>query len=426
MYSQLAFDNITVGSLREAGHLKWTSSGTDRLGADVAEMDFGTAPPVTAALNRALGCGALGYVPPALETDLSEACAAWQRESYGWEVAPADVCLLPDVIRALQVAIEHFSRPGSPVIVPVPAYMPFLVVPGLLGRQVIEVELVRSGDRYVYDLDALDRAYAAGGHLLLLCNPHNPVGRVLERDELTAISDVVARRGGRVFADEIHAPLTYAGHQHVPYAATSHTAAQHAITATSASKAWNLAGLKCAQIVLSNDADRDRWSRLGRLATDGTSTLGVVAGIAAYRHGRLWLGDVLAYLEENRRLLGELLAEHLPSVRHVSPEGTFLGWLDCRDLGFPETIPARFFLEEAAVALVDGAECGSAGGGFVRINFATSQEILTQMVMQLAEAVARRRSSSRLIALSRKSRRERPAYPPAAGVPPTWLEGTLQ
>lgn len=387
---QSDLDAIAASSLREAGHLKWAMPGTDRLGADVAEMDFGTAPPVTAALHRAVDRSLLGYLPPGPEDEIRAACAAWQRDNYGWEVAPGDVRLLPDVVRAIHIAIAYFSRPGSPVIVPVPAYMPFLTVPGLLGRRTIPVELVRAGDRYVHDLDALDRAFVSGGHLLLLCNPHNPVGRVLEVAELLAIAEVVERHGGRVFSDEIHAPLVYAGHRHVPYASISAATANHTITGTSASKAWNLGGLKCAQMVLSNDIDRDRWGRLGRLATDGTSTLGVLAGAAAYRHGRPWLDTVLGYLDQNRRLLAELLAECLPAVRYLPPEGTFLGWLDCRDLRLPGPNPATFFVKRAGVTVVDGGTCGPPGQGFLRINFATTRKILSRMVSRLADAAMRR------------------------------------
>lgn len=383
-------DDITVESLRGAGHLKWTDSGPGLLGAGAAEMDYGTAPPVTAALAEALRRNLLGYLPPGLVTGLSEACADWQRHAYGWDVAADDIRLLPDVLRAFHVAVEHFSRPGSPVIVPVPAFAPFLTVPALLGRRVIQVELVKSGSRYVYDLDALDRAYREGGHLLVLCNPHNPLGRVLDPGELSAISEVVDRHGGRVFSDEVHAPLVYAGHRHLPYASTSSTAAHHTLTAVSASKAWNIAGLKCAQMVLTNDADRARWAGLGRLATDGTSILGVVAGTAAYREGEPWLDGVRARLDRNRRLLRDLLRQHLPGVRHLTPEGTYLGWLDCRELALPSPDLEDFFRSEAGVTTVDGGSCGAPGRGFVRLNFATTEPILARIVRQMADAVHRR------------------------------------
>jgi len=273
----------------------------------------------------------------------------------------------------------------------VPAYMPFLEVPGHHGRQTLLVEMALDGDRTVYDLDALDRAFAAGGHLLILCNPHNPLGRVMEATELDAIAGVVERHGGRVVADEIHAPIVFPGHRHVPYASRSAATAAHTVTATSASKAWNLAGLKCAQLIVSNDADRAVLESLGPWATRGASSLGVVANTAAYAHGRPWLDAVLTYLDHNRKLLAELLATHLPEVRHTPPEGTYLAWLDCRRLGLPAAL-GDFFLEHADVALVDGARCGPPGEGFVRVNIATTAALLARIVEQMAAAVRSHRS----------------------------------
>lgn len=380
------FDTATVESMRASGSYKWTELGPGLIGAGAAEMDFGTAPPIAAALSAAVEEHIFGYLPPSVEAEARAACAAWQRDVYGWEVAADDVQLLPDVVRALHVAVEHYSRPGSAVVVPTPAFPPLLHVPRLLGRQVVEAPLVPSDGRHVIDLELLDRRFADGAGLLVLCNPHNPIGRVFERDELLAICEVVERHGARVFADEVHAPLVYDGHRHVPYASISPAAAQHTVTATSASKAWNLPGLKCGQMLLSNDADREQWQRLNRLATDGTSTLGAIAAAAAYRYGRPWLRALLRHLDGNRRLLADLLHEYLPQVRYDPPEGTYLGWLDCRELGPREPTPARYFAEHAGVALLDGADCGQTGDGFVRLNFGTSRPILTATVARLAQA----------------------------------------
>lgn len=356
-------------------------AGPGVLAACIAEMDFGTAPEVAEALHDAVNRGQVGYLSPFLTARLGEACAAWQHDKYGWDLSPEDVRTLPDVIRALHVAIDCFSRPGSAVIVPVPAYTPFLIVPRLLGRRVIQVEMVESGGRYGYDLDALDRAFAAGGNLLVLCNPNNPLGAVMAPAELLAVAEVVERHRGRVFSDEVHAPLVYRGHRHVPYVTTCDAAAGHAITATSTSKAWNVAGLKCAQVVTSNDADRKRWSELGRLHTDGTATLGVLAATAAYLTGEPWLDTVLARLERNRHLLAELLGSHLPMVRYTPPEGTYMGWLDFRD--HP---PSPDIAERARVNVMAGTEFGPSGAGFLRLNFATTPAILTEIVQRLAHA----------------------------------------
>lgn len=382
------FDDITIEQLRAAGGLKW-SQHPEAIGSFVAEMDFGTAPPVLDALRDAVDRELFGYLPEALARRLGEAWAGFAREAYGWEVPADRVRPLADVVAGLTSAIDFFSAPGAPVILPTPAYMPFLVVPPWMGRAVIEVPMARDGDRYVYDLDALDAAFAAGGSLLVLCNPHNPIGRVLGRDEMLAVSEVVERRGGRVFSDEIHAPLVYDGHTHVPYAGLSEATAAHTVTAVSASKAWNLPGLKCAQLVLSNDQDAARWEEVGFMAEHGASSLGVVANIAAYESGGPWLAEVLAYLDGNRRLLGDLLAEHLPQVGYVPPEGTYLAWLDCRRLDLGDH-PAEFLLERAGVALTDGPACGRAGAGFARLNLATPRPILERKVAQLADALSGR------------------------------------
>ena len=379
-------DAITPEALRAAGSLKWTKYGAGTLGAFVAEMDFGTAPAVTAALHAAVERQQFGYLSYGVAAAMSDACATWQAERYGWAVSPEHVTPLLDVLHGLELTIDHFSRPGSPVILPVPAYMPFLEVPDRHGRATLPVTMVRDGNRHVYDLDALDEAFRAGGHLLVLCNPYNPLGRVMEPAELDAIAAVVERHGGCVFADEIHAPIVYPGHAHTPYASRSATAAAHTITATSATKAWNLAGLKCAQLILSNANHRAHLATLDPHLAQDASMLGAIASTAAYAAGGPWLADVLAYLDGNRRLLGELLTEHLPDIGYTPPEGTYLAWLDCRAFDLPADLEDDL-VERAGVAIVDGARCGAPGRGFVRLNIATSRPILTRIVEQLAAAI---------------------------------------
>jgi cystathionine beta-lyase len=382
------FDEIGIETLRDLGSVKW-SLFPDAIGAFIAEMDFGIAPPITRALHAAVDEGNFGYLPRARAQRMAEAYVEWSRTRYGWEVPAENVRPLADVLAALTVAIEHFSAPGSPVIIPTPAYMPFLTVPLAMGREIIQVPMTPVDGRLGYDLEALDAAFRAGGNLLVLCNPHNPIGRVLTREELVAVSEVVARHGGRVFADEIHAPLVYPGHRHIPYASISPVTAAHTVTAASASKAWNLPGMKCAQLILSNEADLAKWTEVGVLAEHGAANLGVVANTAAYTAGAQWLEEVLAYLDGNRYLLADLLARHLPQVRYTPPEGTYLAWLDCRDLGLGDH-PAEFFLENAGVAMTDGALCGDAGKGFVRFNFATPRPILREAIERMARAVAAR------------------------------------
>ncbi|CCG03518.1 MalY/PatB family protein [Blastococcus saxobsidens] len=379
------FDALSEEGLRAAGSLKWTRYA-GALGAFVAEMDFGTAPVVTRALIAAVEAGRLGYLTPVAATDMARACARWQFDRYGWAVPPEWVTPLPDVLAGLQAAIEHFTPAGSPVVLPTPAYMPFLNVPGLLGRELIEVPMVRRDGRPTYDLDGIARAFDQGGRLFVHCNPHNPTGRVFSTAEQLELADVVDRSGARVFSDEIHAPLVLPGAVHRPYASLGPVPAGHTVTATSASKAWNLPGLKAAQLIVSAAADAEHWARVGFLAGHGAATPGVLAATVAYAEGGPWLDGVLGYLAGNRRLLAELLAQQIPAIGFAPPEGTYLAWLDCRELGLAGRA-GDFFLEQAGVALVDGADCGAPG--HVRLNFATSRPLLTAMVERMAAALGR-------------------------------------
>jgi cystathionine beta-lyase len=384
------FDGPDAVELRRRRTRKWDLPGDEVLAAGVAETDFGTAPAIVAALHDSVTAMDFAHMPPRLATSLAEACAAWLDRRYGWAVAPADVHPLPDVLRGLELAMTDFSPPGAAVVVPTPAFPAFLGLPRRYGRKVVEVPLARSGGRWVHDLEALDAAFRGGGGLLVLCNPHNPTGRAFDRDELRAVAALVDRHGGRVVADEVHAPLTYPGHTHIPYAASSAVAAGHAITVTSASKGWNLAGLKCAQLVLSNDADRERWRRLGAEEPLRASNLGLVANTAAYAHGEPWLDSLLDHLDGNRRLLATLVADHLPELVPATPEATYLAWLDFRPVGM--TRPALLLAARTGVMLLEGGSCGAAGRGFARLNFATPRRLLVEMVERIGAAVSRRRT----------------------------------
>jgi cystathionine beta-lyase len=382
-----AIDSTTPAMLRARGSVKWSAPGPGGFGAAVAEMDFGAAPAILDALAGLSADANFGYLPPFLAEELSAACAEFAKRRYGWDVDPALIHHVPDVIKALELAITRFSRPGAPVILPTPAYMPFLSVPGYLGREIIQVPM--RGDRgfFTLDLDGISAAFRAGGHLLIFCNPYNPLGRVFTRPEMTELSEVVERHGGRVFADEIHGPLVYPEARHVPYASTSDLAASHTLTATSASKGWNLPGLKCAQVILTNEPDQQRWDEMGMFAAHGASNPGVVANIAAYRHGEAWLDEIVGYLDESRRLLAGLLSRHLPGIGYRPPDGTYLAWLDCAALDLPGS-PGELVTSRAQLTVVDGPAFGEGGAGSFRFNFATPQPILTEMVERIAAALS--------------------------------------
>ena len=381
------FDEITRDQLSRPDSRKWSlHPGT--IGAWVAEMDFGTAPEVTAALHKAVDDGDLGYLAPATTRRMAEATSAWLKADCDWDIAPENIHPVSDVMSALEVAITKFSPDGTGVIIPTPAYMPFLSFIPTLGREVFEVPGITVEGRWHHDLDAIDRAFHDGARTLILCNPQNPTGTAISRDELEAIAEIVDRHNGRVFADEIHSPLRYGAVTHVPYASISPVTARHTITATSASKAWNLPGLKAAQLITSNEADEELYQIFGFAVLHGASTPGVIAATAAYTDGREWLGDVIDYLDGNRRALRDLLAEHLPDVRYEVPDATYIAWLDCSALGIEGSI-AEFFRTEAGVTLTDGALCGRGYENHVRIIFAMPRPILEEAIIAMAAAVRR-------------------------------------
>lgn len=380
------FEIPTESELRSRGSAKWTAF-PDAIGAFVAEMDFGLAPVVRSALHAEIDAARTGYLPLAMSTALADATADWCADRYAWEVPTERIRPVADVLTGLDLVLQRYSDPAKPVVVVTPGYMPFLLIPQRSGREIIEVPSPEVDGRYELDLEAIDRAFTAGADTLVLCNPWNPVGRVLTREELVALSEVVERHGGRVFSDEIHAPLVFPSHRHVPYASVDEAAANHTITAISASKAFNLPGLKCAQLVFSNDADAARYEEVAGLVAHGASGFGVAANIAAYTEGGEWLDGVLDYLDESRLLVGAQLAERLPQVGYRAPEGTYIGWLDVRALDLGEK-PADVIRERAGVALTDGAACGEAGRGFVRLIMATPQPVLEEVVDRLARAFA--------------------------------------
>jgi cystathionine beta-lyase len=388
MESPLAahWDALTVEELRQRGNVKW-SVGDDVIGAWVAEMDYGTAPAVIESWHASERLLEFGYPPQWLATEMSEATAAWYATQYGWTIAAEDVAPIADVIKGLELAIVEFTPPGGAVIVPTPAYMPFLFVPPTLGREVIQVPMLRDdAGLLVFDLESMATHLEAGANLIILANPGNPTGRVHTAEELVALADLADRYGARVFSDEIHAPITLFGNRHVPFASVSDAAARTAITATSASKAWNLPGLKCAQIILSADDDREKWKSIGFMASHGASTPGIRANTAAYTSGAPWLAEVRGYLENNYRVLQQSLASALPEARLNPQQGTYLTWIDLSAYEVDGEIGAAL-LERAKVQVNGGPAFGVGFDGFIRLNIATSRPLVETIVDRLASAL---------------------------------------
>ena len=394
-----AWDALTPEQMRRRGSLKWNHYPGDVIAAWVAEMDLGTAPVVGAALHRAVDDGLLGYMPTDLALRVRGAVAAHHREQLGWDVDAEAVSLLPDVLSALHSVIAHHTRPGSPVIVPTPAYMPFLSIPALHGRQCLQVPALRAAGahgrpRWTLDLEAIGAAMADGAGLLVLCHPWNPVGRVLEAAELDAVAALSARHGTVVFADEIHSSLILdPAARHIPYASRLAADPDLTFTATAVSKGWNVPGLKCAQLIATGGARR-AWRdqpHSARLA-DGAGVLGALAAVAALsEEGLAWNRAVRAYVRANGELVGGALAG-VEGAGVTVPTGSYLAWLDFSGLDLPDGAdPARWFLDEAGVAMSPGRAFGTGFDAFCRLNLATGRGIEEQTVERLRAALTRLR-----------------------------------
>lgn len=373
----------TAEDFRTAGSLKWTTY-PQTIGAWVAEMDFGLAPVIEDAIRPLLSKRLTGYTPMSLREELQQATTEWLAHRYHWQIRPEQVMALPDVLTGLTILLNHLAPQGK-VIVPTPAYMPFLDMPAAHGRDLIELPMIRREDHWEFDYDGLERAFAAGGRVLIMCNPHNPIGKMYSADEMRKIAEIVDAHDGWVFNDEIHAPLTYSGRQHVPYPTVSEAAARHSVTAMSASKSFNIAGLKCAQLIVTNPEQQQWISQHAHGLPYSAAGLGVAANIAAFRHGEPWLNEVIGYLEHNRDLALQLVADKLPKVDVIKPEATFLLWLDCSQTGLDD--PMNQFLA-AGVAMNDGLTCGQVGTRHVRFNFATSTGVIEEAIDLMARALA--------------------------------------
>jgi cysteine-S-conjugate beta-lyase len=374
--------DLTDEEARRALILKWGSVPDDVIPAWVAEMDYHLDPVVHDAVRRAVDDGVTGYPVFGSRDGLGAAYAGFASRHFGADVDPDWVIPTVDVTSGVRLALTILSE-EAPVVFPTPGYPPQFGVPGLTGRTLVELRADPESETADLDLARLDALFAAGARTLLLTQPHNPWGRVFTRAELEGVRDVVARHGARVVSDEIHAPLVLPGAEHVSYLSIDGTH-DHAVAVVAASKAFNTAGLRCAQLVVPDDAARAKVLAAPPAANDSWSPLGVVAARAAYEHGGPWLASLVERLDQQRTLLGELLSEHLPEVRSWPLQATYLAWLDVGPYGHAD--PAAVALERGRVKLGPGADFASDLGDHVRLNIATSPERLTEIVRRLASA----------------------------------------
>lgn len=386
------FEGGSIEALRARKSEKWSRYPPDVIPAFIAEMDFALASPIKRVLESAVAGDDCGYAYP---VDLGPAFAGFAAGQFGWLVDPDRVFAAPDVMAAIAQILKLYTEVGAGVVINPPVYPPFFEVIPAAGRKIVEAPLGRAqGGNWVLDFDGLKRAFAQGARAYVLCSPHNPVGRVWTADELRAIVALADRYDVVVIADEIHGPLAMQGAAHTPYLSIAGEN-DRAFAALSATKAWNISGLKCALAVAGSKVGADvlsrRWREEPTETTWRVGHLGVVASIAAFREGRPWLESLCAHLGRNRLLLKSLLDRYLPRARYLAPEAGYLAWIDCSELGVGDD-PASSFLERGRVALSPGSDFGQEGAGFVRLNMGTSSAILTQIVQRMALALQQKDS----------------------------------
>jgi cystathionine beta-lyase len=384
-------DALRVEGLRHRRGEKWHLYGPEVLPAWVADMDFPAAEPIQRELRLMLRRGDLGYpINPAPDGLPTLFCERMQQR-FGWNLEPSQIDVMTDVVQGMFVALVAYAEQGEGAVVQTPIYPPFLGALRATRRRLVENPLVPGADRFEIDFDGLERAIDPSTRLFLLCNPHNPSGRAFSRAELERLAELALRHDLIVVSDEIHADLVYPGHEHVVFATLSPEVAARTVTLTSATKAFNVAGLRCSIAAFGSAELKRRFngSPGGRHVRGGASTPGMLAMEMAWRHSQPWLDHVLGYLRGNRDFLFDFVRERLPGVRCFRPEATYLAWLDCKELGL-EPSAQRFFLERAKVGLNDGATFGTPGEGCVRVNFATSRAILTRILEQMARALEAR------------------------------------
>ena len=352
-------------------------------------MDFPVAAPIRALLAEMVEDSDFGYAPMPPVGPLNAALAGWMERRHGWSPDCNRVELLTDIIQGVYIAFETLGERGQGTWLQTPAYPPLLVAAEQTGRTAIPDTLVPTDTGYAVDFDALERSLPDHARFLLLCNPHNPTGRVYTRPELERLAEIALRRDLVILSDEVHADLVYPNHHHLPVASLAPEVAARTVTFTSATKAFNIAGLRCAFAIFGSEVLHRRFNEFPRRLRGGLNAFGAEATRVAWTDCDDWLEAVFAQLKENRQFIEEFVAERLPGVVYRPPQATYFAWIDCRALALGEE-PYDFFLREARVALMPGPEFGPGGAGWTRINFATSREILAEILERMAGALARR------------------------------------
>lgn len=381
------FDRII--DRRDTGSMKWDTGERELLPLWVADMDFTAPPAVIDALRSRVDHGIFGYAAPS--KCFNGALQSWLSRRHGWETDPAHYCFCPGVVPAVNILIQAMTQPGDRVILQTPVYYPFFEAVRNNGREILENPLSFDGERYAMDFDDLEiKAADPRATLLVLCSPHNPVGRVWTRGELERLGRICADNGIFVIADEIHGDLIHRGYRHTPFASIDETFAANSATCVAPSKTFNLAGLQFSTIIIPDPRVRQRFANImTSLGIKRGNLMGIAAAEAAYSGGEAWLEELLDYLGGNLNFVRTFVEERLPGVRVIEPEGTYLAWLDFRELGFSKDELETFMLEKARVWLDEGYIFGSGGEGFERVVLACPRKILAEAMERIAGALGR-------------------------------------
>lgn len=356
----------------------------------VADMDFASPPEVVQALQRRAAHGIYGYTfrPEAY----TEAIVNWQKQRHSWEVDPEWLCGSPGVVTALSLLVDLLTEPGDRIMLQVPVYSPFYDIVRFNGRETVRNPLRLVEGRYEMDLEQMERQIVAERvRMLLLCNPHNPVGRVWTRKELEALGEICMRHGVIVLSDEIHGDIVYSGHRHIPFASISEELAQQSIVCTAPSKTFNIAGLQTSSIFIANSEWRHAFKRrLQTLALSMENCFAEAAVEACYTYGGTWLDELIIYLEENVNTLVRFVTEQLPEVNICRPEGTYLVWMDARNVLSDPTEMKELMFRDARVAFSEGSGFGAEGAGFLRVNIGCPRSMMMEGLERFARAVRSR------------------------------------
>lgn len=386
--AQLQMKALALQDLRKHRSEKWRSFPGDVLPLPVAEMDFPVAAPIRKLLVEMVENSDLGYLGPIPE--LGQAFSAFAKRRWGWNADAGQVRIAADVGVGVVEVLRVLTSPGDKILINSPVYPNFWSWSAEVHLKEIDIPFLESestvnGSHWIIDWDGIERAYASGIKAHLISNPHNPLGRVFTRDELARLAELAARYQVYILSDEIHAPLIFAESTFTPFLQVSEQAREFGITITSASKGWNIAGLKCAIIITENAPLFEKLNGIAAATHYRASLLGGFASAVAFSEGESWLDAVLLELDKNRTLVADLIAELTPSIRYRIPNSSYLAWLDLTALALGED-PAARLIEKAKVALVPGLRFGKEYSQFVRLNFATSPEILREAFTRIAHA----------------------------------------